>query len=130
MEELFSRIGVLCRAHPAIISLHLFGSMAEGKGRPSSDLDFAVLVEAGASDSFPLLSFASALERICDRQVDLIVLNRAGEVLKHQVRKAGRLVFERDAEKRKRFEIYGRKTYEDFLYLHRRYMKSMVTRNG
>ena len=57
---------------------------------------------------------------------DLVLLNRAGEVLKHQIRRCGRLIFERDSSKRKAFEISGRKLYEDFLYLHRNYVRMVL----
>ena len=40
--------------------------------------------------------------------------------LQHEVRRTGRPIFERDPVERKRFEIIGRKRYEDFLHLHRR----------
>jgi len=60
-------------------------------------------------------------EKAMGCRVDVVVLNRAGEVIKYEVRRSGRLVFERSNEARKKFEIYSRKTYEDFLYLHKRY---------
>jgi uncharacterized protein len=129
-EDLIGRINDLCLSTPEIVSVHLFGSVAEGKAKPTSDMDFAVLLEDCAAEGFPLLSFASALERLCNSRVDLIVLNRAGEVLKYQVRKSGRLIFDRDSEKRRRFEIYSRKAYEDFLYLHRRYVKAVLYKDG
>ncbi len=116
----------LCDTQPAIVALYLFGSAATGKIKHSSDLDLAILLSEGAEDGFPMLSFMSSLERLCQRRVDVVVLNRAGEVLKHQVLKSGRLIFDRDPKMRKRFEVYGRKTYEDFLYLHRRYVKSVL----
>ncbi len=39
-----------------------------------------------------------------------------------EVRRPGKLVFERDTGFRKKFEINGRKSYEDFLYFHKRYV--------
>jgi len=61
------------------------------------------------------------LEKVYGSRVDVIILNHAGEMLKYEVRRSGRMVFERDSVKRKKFEISGRKRYEDFLYLHQRY---------
>ena len=54
------------------------------------------------------------------------VLNDAGEVLKFEVRSKGNLIFERSREKRIRFEVLGRKTYEDFLYFHNRYVNKVL----
>ena len=61
------------------------------------------------------------MERMLELPVDAVVLNRAGEVLKFQVRLHGVLLYESDAKLRKQFEIMSRKYYEDFQYLHRRY---------
>lgn len=116
----------LCQKESAILAAYLFGSAAAGKDKASSDLDLALLLRQDLADSFPVPAFISALDRICRCPVDVVVLNRAGEVLKHQVRKSGRLIFERDPAKRKAFELAGRKSYEDFLYLHKRYVKSVL----
>ena len=87
----------------------------------------ALLLNEDRSSEFSLLSFISNLERVCRRRrVDVVVLNRAGELLKYEVRRSGRVIFERDPVKRKGFEISGRKRYEDFLYLHRRYAQSVL----
>jgi len=45
---------------------------------PASDIDVAVLVEPGREDDFSVLAFTSSLERTCGQQVDLVLLNRAG----------------------------------------------------
>jgi hypothetical protein len=43
-----------------------------------------------------------------------------------EVRRSGRLVFDRMPVFRKKFEIQGRKSYEDFLYLHNRYVNAVL----
>ncbi len=73
-----------------------------------------------------MLEFSSDLEKISSRRIDLIILNRSGELLKHQVRRFGKVIFERDKNKRIKFEISGRKRYEDFIHLHNRYVKSVL----
>ena len=117
------------RQDEAIVAVYVFGSCGKGSARPASDLDVAVLLHEQRAPSFDLLSFAVHLERACDRRVDVVVLNRAGEILKREVRRTGVLVFERDARARKRFEVMGRKTYEDFLHLHRRYVQATLYRS-
>jgi predicted nucleotidyltransferase len=124
--NILEEIRDLCQRESAIVAAYLFGSAAAGRSKLSSDLDLAILLSQPAADAFALPSFISALERLCRCPVDVVVLNRAGEVLKHQVRKSGRLLFERDPETRKGFEVRSRKSYEDFLYLHRRYVDSVL----
>lgn len=126
LEETARKISALCSQQPAINAVYLFGSAAKGKARISSDVDLAVLLDGRYVAEFPVLSFISLLERSCGCRVDVVILNRAGEVLKYQVRRFGCLIFERDSSRRKQFEVVGRKTYEDFLYLHRKYASAVL----
>lgn len=126
LKTLSETIAELCRKEQGIIAAYLFGSSVTRDVRKARDIDVAILVEPVEADDFPLLAFASHLERVCGRPVDLVLLNRAGEVLKYQVRRFGRLIFERDPVRRKQFEIKGRKLYEDFLHLHRRYVRMVL----
>lgn len=116
-------VAALCHPEEAIVCAFLFGSCAQGCSSPSSDLDVALLLDEERAQRFDQLSFAVQLERQCGRRVDLVILNRAGETLKYEVRRTGILVFERDPGARKRFEVLGRKTYEDFLHLHQKYVR-------
>ena len=118
-------IGV-CSRHSEIAAAYIFGSAATGNVRPGSDIDVAVLLDPARSGSFPLLSFMSNLDRSLGCRVDVTVLNRAGEVLKYEVRRTGKLVYNKNPGFRKRFEIMGRKTFEDFLYLHKRYVSKVI----
>jgi uncharacterized protein len=126
LERMVAALTEVCRREEAIVAAYIFGSAASGRMHHASDVDLAVLVEFGREKSFPFLSFAASAEHACGRPVDLVLLNRAGEILKHQVRRYGRLIFERNTGMRKAFEIKGRKLYEDFLYLHRNYVRSVL----
>ncbi len=125
-------IAELCRNEPAIVVVYIFGSVAKGTSKRTSDLDVAVLLNETESEQFSILSFISELEKKMSCRVDAVVLNRASEVLKFEVRSKGKIVFERSADFRKKFEIMSRKSYEDFLYLHKRYVNSILygERNG
>lgn len=126
LATLIEKIRECCRREEAIVAAYLFGSAVAGRMRPSSDIDVAVLVATEHEGDFAWPAFAAALDRECGRSVDLLVLNRAGELLKYQVRRYGRLVFERDSRRRKQFEVSSRKRFEDFLYLHNRYMRKAL----
>jgi hypothetical protein len=122
LQKIAKKISVQCLLEPAIDAAYLFGSVALGKRKLSSDIDVAILLDNAALEKFPVLSFISSLEKSCGCRVDVVALNRAGEILKYEVRRSGRLIYERDSKRRKQFEIFSRKTYEDFLYLHRRHV--------
>lgn len=125
-KEIAHIISTTCLKHRAVLAAYLFGSVVKATQGKPSDIDIAVLLDDTISQSFPILSFMSSLEKSMGCRVDVVVLNRAGEVLKYEVRRSGKPVFERSPEARKRFEIYGRKTYEDFLYLHKRYVNKVL----
>jgi len=125
-DQLIKEIIKRCMQEDAIVAVYLFGSATMNRMKPSSDLDVALLLENGSESTFPLLQFSTDLEKISMRRIDLVILNRSGELLQHQVRRFGKLIFERDENKRKKFEISGRKRYEDFIHLHNRYIKSVL----
>jgi predicted nucleotidyltransferase len=111
--------------HKAILASYIFGSVAKGKKEPG-DIDIAVLLERTHLQSFSIPSLISELEKALGRPVDVVVLNRAGEILKYEVRRSGKLIFDRSPGMRKMSEIQGRKSYEDFLSLHKRYVRKVL----
>ena len=126
IPEISDKISALCLQEPAVDAAYIFGSRAKGSTGSERDLDVALLLNRTSGQGFSLLSFMSSLERACECRVDVVILNHAGEILKHEVRRTGRLVFERESEKRKQFEVSSRKSYEDFLYLHRKYSEAVL----
>ncbi len=116
----------MCSEQPAVAAAYIFGSVAKGSSQHPKDVDVAVLLNNSDAHSFELLPFITALEESLGCRTDVVILNRAGELLKYEVRRHGRLIFERCPEFRKQFEIQGRKMYEDFLYFHNRYVKAVL----
>ena len=121
-----TRVVSLCEAEPAITAAYIFGSYAQGKGKKSSDLDVALLLSETKIDGFSPLDFITTLEKQMGCKVDVVILNKANEVLKFEVRRQGILIFERSGQYRKQFEVRSRKAYEDFLYLHKKYIKTVL----
>jgi predicted nucleotidyltransferase len=121
-----------CEKETAIAAAYLFGSYAKGTPKRSSDLDIALLLNESETDTFSLPRFITALEKKTGYKVDAVILNNAGEVLKHEIRREGILLFERSSTYRKQFEVKSRKFFEDFLYLHKNYVKKILygKRNG
>lgn len=132
IDHIAKTVSLICEERPEIVAAFIFGSLVKNTTRKSSDVDVALLLEEQGFGSFSIFSFISLLENSLGARVDVTILNRAGELLKHQVRKNRKLVFERSSDKRKRFEMMGRKTYEDFLYLHKRYVNKVLygAKNG
>src|SRR5437763_11669051 len=81
-----------------VVLAYLFGSQAEGTARPSSDIDFAVLLPPGTPREQFFDTRLSLINAVMDvlhtSKVDLVVLNEAGPLLMHQVVKYGRVLYE------------------------------------
>ena len=99
-----------------ILAAYLFGSAAEGVAHRWSDLDIALLLpsELGAQQRLDIrLEVMAALERLCRRPVDVVVLNEAPLLLRFQVLKHGRLLVDRDAVRRSLFAARTMSMYYD-----------------
>ncbi len=83
-----ARIRQFMSTQEDVVAAYLFGSRAEGRARPQSDVDIAVLL-ADTLDSetrlFRRLRLGADLEKLLGCPVDLVVLNDAPIRLKHQV---------------------------------------------
>ncbi len=126
LKEIRSMIIAVCEEQPAITAAYLFGSVALGTAKASSDVDVALLLDERKSDSFSLLACITHLEDVLEGHVDVVILNSADELLKYEVRRSGKVIFDRSPQFRKTFEIRSRKAYEDFLYLHTRYVRKVL----
>ena len=115
----------VCHTYDEIIAAYIFGSQATEEAGPRSDVDIAVLLYEDRQQDFDTLQFIVDLEKALNRSVDLVVLNRADEPIKHQVRRDGRIVFDRDPKRRKHWQIMSTKFYQDYLHLHAIYMQEM-----
>ena len=116
----------VCKAYAEIIAAYLFGSAVKAQLKETSDIDIAILLDHSSHMDFFIPGFMVELEKKLERRVDIVVLNRAGEVLKYEVRRTGQIIFDRNPMIRKRFEVISRKYFEDFRYLHRRYSQNVL----
>ena len=74
----------------------LFGSAAKGQDRAGSDLDVGVLF-AVPGPAYDLATLRVRLERETGRVVDLIQLDSAPPLLRMEIGRHGRVLFEREA---------------------------------
>lgn len=110
------RLGEYFAARAEVIAAYLFGSQAKGKATADSDIDIAFLL----SPDFDLqehfmyrIERMVELEQLCRRSVDVVILNQAAPILRNQVLRYGRLVYERDHRQRVAFEVRSRQAYYD-----------------
>jgi hypothetical protein len=124
---LISTIRAYLAQQEGLIAAYLFGSMAEETDHRLSDVDVALLLphntdRVAAFDT--RLRIAAALQTLCQRPVDVVILNHAPPLLRFQVIQRGRLLVERDDTARCLFEArtmgvyYDTKWYLDYQFSH------------
>ena len=97
---------------------YLFGSSVKGKVKEGSDIDIAVLIKSDILISNPLigLEIEVFLQERFGYPAEVVILNKANSILKYQVLRTGRRLFERNPEKRSISELCFIKDYFDTLY--------------
>jgi hypothetical protein len=102
-----------------IRAAYLFGSAATGRPRPDSDLDVAVLLarplSASRSVAYRLKLMTDLGAALHRSDVDVVILNDTQPLLAHRVLSKGKLVFERSASDRIRFQVRIAGLYADLV---------------
>ncbi len=108
---------------------YLFGSRARGDATLESDWDFAILLSRNFEDPYGLVGLIADLAgalNVDDREVNVVILNDAELSLAHRVVSEGRVIFERDVERRVEFEVNVIKFYLDFKPLLNQVYRSLI----
>lgn len=121
-----TRLRRLCASQPVLL-LYLCGAHARGRQTVLSDVDVAVLFAEtdSASRERVLAAFVRLVEEAVGREdIDLLVLNDAGPIIKGRVVHTGKLIFARREAERIRFESAAIKQAIDFDYFARSYNRT------
>lgn len=108
-------------------TLWLYGSEAQGTAKPGSDVDLAGLFRR-RTEPLEVFDTRTDLEEILHREVDLVDLDQTSPVLGMQVLKHGRLLIDRNPNRR--HDAYGRLLglYEDVKLVRREVEKEAFRR--
>lgn len=111
---------------------YLFGSVAEGKEGPLSDIDVGVYLSSGFTkvqrDKKRLELIASLTTLTKNDRVDLLVLNDTPPVLSFEIIRPNFLIFERDSSMKVDVEQRIMSTYLDWKYYEDRLNKNLLKR--
>ena len=94
--------------HPAVV--YVFGSQAAGRASQESDVDLAILSPSPLTTA-QVFRAGNDLAEVLSRDVDLIDLARASTVLRKEVLRTGRVIYENDPHRRQEFEMYALSDY-------------------
>jgi predicted nucleotidyltransferase len=118
ITEINEKLKYYFEEHKEIQFAILFGSLAKGTSNKMSDVDIAVMVNPKFDEIFPYGRQAELITdfmRILNRNdVDVVILNDAKILLKHQVLRYGKFIYTRDMQARIQFQIDTINQYEDF----------------
>jgi predicted nucleotidyltransferase len=100
---------------PEVAAAYLFGSVARGTSRTTSDVDVGILLARPPSDGLAglPLDLEADLERLLGVPAQVVVLNRAPVDLIHRVLRDGKLLVDRDPAARIAFEVRTRNEFFD-----------------
>lgn len=100
---------------PEIVTAYIFGSYAEGVSRPDSDVDLAVLLERVPRDTLKYrLDMMDETKRIVRMNTEIIIINEAPRLLQFQVIQKGKVIFEKNPDRRALFEMNVASRYYDY----------------
>lgn len=100
----------LATAGGDLLAVWIFGSAARGESRPDSDVDLAFLARR-ASDPRLVFEAAEEIAAAIGRDVDLIDLAAASDVLRAQVVAGGHRLHTEDTRAAGEFEMYALADY-------------------
>lgn len=131
-ESLADRLVSRLEREPAIVAAWLFGSVARGDDRPTSDVDIAVLTSRAADHTMAdlWLDLRADLCSIASTEVDLVVLDHAPVDLVHRVLRDGVLLVERDRGVRIAFEVDARNRFFDMTPIWNEYRRAPRRASG
>jgi predicted nucleotidyltransferase len=125
--ELISRVTAYLAKRDRLVAAYLFGSLAEETDHWLSDVDVALLLPHNTDRATAFatrLRVAADLEKLCQRSVDVVILNHAPPLLRFQVVQRGLVLVEQDSTTRCLFqaramsEYYDAKRYLDYQFSH------------
>lgn len=108
-------IDIICRHHPRVQAIYLFGSYGTDDAWPQSDVDLALLLrpeEAKQAGSLRISPCTIELGDALQRPIDLVNLRKASTVFQHEVIHYGRVIHCADPYAMDEFEMLTMSLYQ------------------
>lgn len=136
-ENLLPILKEALEKHREVEFAYLFGSQAQGKAGPLSDIDVAVYVDVGALTTdypygYKAAFMADLMLALKSNRVDVVILNDAKPFLRFQVIRHGHLILSRHEGKRVAFQVRTFNEYQDvkrLMEVQRQYLSERLEDN-
>ena len=106
------QVTLFAQKYKEIVAVYLFGSIATGRDKLDSDIDIAIMVNIKVS-GLTRIAWETRLSELIGKDVDLIIFGQSGALLRHQILKYGKLLYEKDFHARVEQEVRARAEYLD-----------------
>lgn len=128
LVEIKKHLASYFSGRPEAAAVYLFGSFPLLKDTSLSDIDLAILTTtSNPSQSRQLRKrYYIDLSRLLKREIDIILLREAGELLTFQVLKHGQLILEKDPACHRSFKSKRLVDYLNFKYYETIMQKGMI----
>lgn len=113
----------------SILVAYIFGSQIKHKANKYSDIDIAVLFDDKVKEedyTDKQIAIMTDASRTLNKEIDVVVLNRASLFLKYHILKEGMKTYERPDRTNHNFEAYAVIQYLDFLPIKNRIEDGML----
>ena len=117
-NELSNNIAAYFTNKREVIAVYLFGSYAEGKECPLSDIDIGILLDRTDHNAIKKIRNKCIVElsRILRKDIHLVILNSASEELIRQIFLKGKCILVSDLKKTSQYKMVMLAKVAEFLY--------------
>lgn len=116
LQEIKNHISDFAKQHKNIIAVYLFGSTATEKQKEESDIDLALMTAEPVS-GYLRIEWETELSLKTNKDIDLVIFNQAGVLLRHQILKYGTCIYESYPNARIKQGMIARAEYLDTRFL-------------
>ncbi len=115
IDQLLHQAKDYLAAHRAVVFAYLFGSLAEGKQKPLSDVDIALYLKKTENPSALKMEILGKLNDILKTdEIDLVILNTAPLMLRGRVLRNKKLLVDKKPRQRHLYESLTLRQSMDF----------------
>jgi uncharacterized protein len=128
-KELKEKIIEYFRDKKGVIAVYLYGSIVSGKAAMISDVDIALLTTPYKDlieSQRARVHYQTDISGLIGRNVDLVFLQEAGELLSFQILSRGQVIVEKDKEIHRSFRAFRLIKCLDFQFLEDRMKMGMI----